>query len=473
MYTTKIGFVPSTWESWDGNAATGKLAAKMRARCLEAMRKIPGLEVVVPSEALTQDGCVGTHEEGKKTLELFKKEDVQGVIIGNMNFGHETSVGVILSGLRRDMPILHFATRSGPFTPQGNRSTDTWCGQFMTCSAIKRRGFLFEHVRTGDPEEKPFADKVESFVRACNAIARFKGARLVQIGNRPTGFESQYFSEENMERQFGQMLIPIDLDTAFMYVDAISPDDPDVKKLAKEIKGCVDTITDDLPNSLINQARYELALRKIAREHDASAMAVSCWSRLQDRYDIAACSTFARLNDQGILTACEVDVLGAATMLAFHACGLGAVPPDFIDWTDLHPTEPNTWLAWHCGNAAGSLCDPNCQKLLTTNERLALWSPRCHGALEFKLRNGPVTCGRMVEYGGEYSFFFGTGEIIDIEPKSRGAYGWVKVKDVGDWEDKMVDVGVIHHGVLIHDPKVADALEMFCKFLGIRGVRGA
>ena len=69
--------------------------------------------------------------------------------------------------------------------------------------------------------------------------------------------------------------------------------------------------------------------------------------------------------------------------------------------------------------------------------------------------------------------FFGTGEIIDISPVSRGAYGWVKVRDVGDWEDKMIETGIIHHGVLIHDPKVAEALEMFCKFMGIKSVRGA
>jgi len=473
MQTTKIGFVPSTWESWDGNDFTGKWAEKMRARCLEAFSKIPGLEIIVPSPELTEYGCVGTPDEGRKTLTLFQKEDVSGVIIGNMNFGHEVSIGTFLSGLRKDMPILHFATRSGPISEYGNRSTDTWCGQFMTASSIKRRGFAFEHIRTCNPEEKSFSVKVEAFTRACNAISCFKGARIVQIGTRPTAFESQFFSEENMQRQFGQMLIPIDLATSFSYIDAISPEAPEVKALAEEIRSEADTVTAELPNSLINQARYELALKQIAHEHEASAMAVSCWTQLQTRYDIAACSTFARLNDQGIIIACEVDVLGAATMLALNGCGLGKTPPNFIDWTDLHPTEPNTWLAWHCGVAAPSLCDPSCDKLLTSNERLALWSPKCHGTLEFKLRNGPVTCARMVEYGGVYSLFYGVGEVIDIGPMSRGAYGWVKVADVMDWEDKMIETGVIHHGVLIHDEKVAEALPMFCKFLGVTAVRGA
>ena len=40
------------------------------------------------------------------------------------------------------------------------------------------------------------------------------------------------------------------------------------------------------------------------------------------------------------------------------------------------------------------------------------------------------------------------------------------------WEQKMIDTGIIHHGALIHDDKVADALEMFCKFMDIEAVRG-
>ncbi len=473
MFTTKIGFVPSTWESWDGNDYTGKWAGKMRQRCLDAFSKIKGLEIIVPSEGLTEFGCVGTPEEGRKALELFKKEDVQGVIIANMNFGHETSVGTLLSGLRKDMPILHFSTRSGPISEQGNRSTDTWCGQFMTSSAIKRRGFKFEHIRTGNPEEQHVLDKVETFVRACTAISQFKGARFLQIGTRPTGFESQFFSEEKMQRDYGQMLIPINQDDEFEYIDAISPDDPEVLKLVEEIRAEAGIVTEELPDSLVNQARLELALTKLYKEHQASAMAVTCWERLQKTYHIAACSTFARLNNKGIVTACEVDVLGGVTMMIMNACAMGDTPSDFIDWTDLHPTEKNVWLAWHCGNAACQLCDSSSQMQLRQNERLAVWGPTCHGALEFKMKNGPVTCARMVEYNNEYSMFYGTGEVVDIPPMSRGAYAWVKVNDIGDWEDKMIETGIVHHGVLIHDPKVADALAMFCKFMGINAVKGA
>ncbi len=474
MFKTKIGFIPSNWESWDGSEFTGKWAGKMRDRCVAVLESMPGIDLIVPSKEMTADGCVSDMDDAKKTLELFKKEEIQGLIIGNMTFGMEVAVGAILSGLNKDMPIMHFCTRSAPIDSEGVRATDTWCGQFMTVSAIKRRGFKYVHINTCNPEDEVFKYKMEVFVRAICAVSMFKGARFGQVGTRPQLFESQYYSEENLQRQFSQMVVPMDLATAFSRMDAISPDDPDVKRIVGEIKSSADEIYDEVSEeALTNQARFELSLVRIKEELDVDAMAVSCWTQIQERYGISACSTFGRLNDQGIITACEVDLLGAATMWIVYCAALGENVPDFIDWTDLHPTQENVWLAWHCGNAAPSLCQPGCKTILVRNERLIQWCATCHGAKEFKLKDGDVTCARMVEYDGEYTMFFGNGEVIDIEPFVRGTYGWVKVNDLEDWETKMVENGVIHHGTLIYDKKVADVLEMFCKFLGIKAVRGA
>ena len=474
MFKTAIGFIPSNWDAWDGNSETGRWAGGMRDRCVAVMEQIPGLDLVVPSREMTGDGCVSSVEQARKVLEFFRARNIQGLIVGNMTFGMEVAVGTILSGLSRETPVLHFCTRSGPSGAAGNRSTDTWCGQFMTVSAIKRRGFTYSHIPTCNPEESAFRAGLETFVRAVCAISRFRGARLGQIGTRPMLFESQGWDEQDLQRRFGQMVVPMDLDTAFSRIDAIAPDSAEVKAKVAEIRASADEVGDvHTAASLINQARYELALIVIARELEVQAMAVSCWTRLQERFGISACSTFGRLNQQGVITACEVDLLGAATMWAVHCATLGRVVPDFIDWTDLHPTEKNVWLAWHCGNAAPCLAADGSTKRIIRNERMIQWCPNCHGAMEFALKPGPVTCSRLVEYGGEYTFFFGTGEVVEIEPKIRGAYGWVKVKDLTDWETKMVEHGVIHHGTLIHDPKVADALELFCKYLGIRAVRGA
>lgn len=473
MFKTKIGFIPSNWDAWDGNAYTGKWAGKMRDRCVNVLKNIPGIDLVVPSKDMTQDGCVSDIKEAGITLDYFKKENIQGLIVGNMTFGMEVAVSTILNGLSKDMPILHFATRSGPIDKNGSRSTDTWCGQFMTASAIKRRGFKFIHINTCNPEEDYFKGKLELYVRAVCAISKFRGAKIAQIGTRPQLFESQFWSEENMQKNFGQMVVPMDLASVYSRFDKISPHEPEVKEKVKQIKEGAELGDKYTEEDIVNQARYELALERIAKELDVNAMAVNCWTQLQERYGIASCSTFGRLNEKGIITSCEVDVLGAVTMWILYCATLGESIPDFIDWTDLHPNEENVWLAWHCGNAAASLAAKNSTKKLLRNERLIQWNPNCYGALEFRLKTGYVTCARLVEYDGEYTMFFGKGEVIDIPPFVRGAYGWVKVNDIYDWENKMIENGIIHHGVLIYDAKVIEVLDIFCKFLGIKTVKGA
>lgn len=445
----------------------------MRDRCVRVLEQIPGLDLVVPPKEMTGDGCVGTVEQAKLVLDYFKKQDVKGILLGNMTFGHEVaSVGTLINGLPSDMPIMHFCTRSGPIDDEGHRSTDTWCGQFMHTAALKRRGRKFVHLRTCNPEDDCFRRSVETFTRAVCAIAKFRGAKFGQLGTRPTIFESEAYSESAMQKEFGQMVVPMDLNSVFQRMEATSPDDPEVRRVASEITGCYEMceITDE---SLVNMARYEVALIRIAEELDVQALAVNCWTGVQERFGISACSTFGRLNDRGLITACEADLLGAVSMYAFHAAGLGLHKPDFIDWTDLHPTEPNVWLAWHCGNAPASLCAAGCKPKMYRNERMIQWNPKCHGAGEFRIAPGPVTCGRIMEYDSKFVMFFGTGEVVDIPPFVRGSYGWVKVNDVFDWEDKLVHSGMCHHATLIRDPKVADALELFCKFLGIDAVKGA
>ena len=468
MVKVKIGFIPSNWESWDG----GKWAGKMRDRCVAALADVPGLELVTPPKELTGDGCVSDVPQAKAVLEYFQREGIQGILLGNMTFGHEVSaVGTLVNGLSPELPILHFCTRSGPIE-DGHRSTDTWCGQFMTTSALKRRGRKFVHLRTCNPEDACFAEAVGIFTRAVNAVSTFRRAKFGLLGQRPQLFESQAFSEQALQKRFGQMVVPVNIDEVYDAVDAVPADDPEVHQAAEEIRAGYEMceITGD---ALVNMARYEVALLRLALALDIDAMAVTCWTGVQRRYGISLCSTFGRLNDKGLITACESDLLGAVSMWTVYQAGLGQAKPHFIDWTDLHPTEPNVWLAWHCGNAPPSACAAGCTPKMYRNERMIQWEPTCHGAGEFPLKSGPVTCARLVEYDGNYAMFFGNGEVVDMPPFIRGSYGWVKVNDVFDWEDKLVEHGIIHHGTLIHDPHVADALQLFCKFLDIEAVRGA
>jgi len=465
MNRIKIGFVPSHRVPFGEEWAKG-----MRSRCLAEMEQSPGLEVIVPDESLTENGLVRNLDEARSVLDLFRKHDVAGVMVGGMTFGHETSaVGVILSGMPQGTPVLHFATK-GQVAEDGRRPSDSWCGQFMIASAMKRRGIVFEHIPTCFPEEPIFREWVSRFTRACGATQRFRGARIGQLGARPEDFESVWWDEASLQRSFKQTVVPVDLAEIFMRLDQVSAEDEDVKMIAGEIEATAQ-MPDEGKESVATLARFEIALKRLADEKGLDAMAVNCWNQIQLRYGICTCSVLGRLTDQGYLCACEVDVYGAASMIAAHGTGLGETSPHFIDWTELHPTQKNVWLAWHCGNAPPSLCGEGCDVCIEQHSIIPIqpsWGTR-----EFKLKTGPVTCCRLVEYEGRFTMFIGSGEVVDMPPVTRGSYGWVRVNDVVDWERKMVEHGIVHHGVLIHDPDVANALMSFCKFNGIEVVLGA
>ncbi len=70
--------------------------------------------------------------------------------------------------------------------------------------------------------------------------------------------------------------------------------------------------------SVTKLARLEVALKRLADEKQMDAMAVNCWPQVQERYSISVCSVLGRLTDQGYPCACEVDVYGAASLLATH-----------------------------------------------------------------------------------------------------------------------------------------------------------
>ena len=103
-------------------------------------------------------------------------------------------------------------------------------------------------------------------------------------------------------------------------------------------------------------------------------MAVQCWPAIQRMMNISVCSTYSRLTDRGMLTACEADLLGAEAMLISYQAALGATKPHFIDWTIQHRDNPNWLLAWHCGNAPVSLA---ADKTRSRCARARTWPARC------------------------------------------------------------------------------------------------
>lgn len=461
MEKIRIGFIPAHREPFDD-----KWAVQMRKRCLDMLAKINYLEIVAPDGKLTAGGLVRDDGDADKVIRLFKDRQIQGLVIGTMTFGDEVSALSVASAFE-GLPLMLFGTREGSFTADGNRRSDSFCGTLSISSGLYRRKMPFLFAGILFPEENVFKEKMSDFVRVCAIVSGFIGARVGLVGPRPERFETCICNEDAMMLQFKQRVVPTSLLDIMQRVRAITAGSPELQKIIRAMKKEADLSVLG-GEALKNLAGLQYALSEFAGEKGLAAMGIQCWTAIQEVYGISSCYAFGRLTDAGLLTACEVDIYGALTMLVQHRAALESTRPHFIDWTIQHQEKGNVFLSWHCGNAPPSLACKGCNVNLRSHSILSkpLGEKRTVGTAEFALKPGVVTLSRLTERDGRFKMLITTGKIIQPNQELRGSWSWVQVKDLDGLYMTLVKEGFTHHASLIHGD-YSTAIKESCELMSI------
>jgi len=463
MEPIKIGFVPAHREPFDEN-----WAAQMRQRCLDAFPAGPLLEIIVPDKNLTRGGCVRDDADAEKVIDLFKEAGIDGLIIGTMTFGDEVSALSVASAFR-DCPLLLFGTKEGPFTADGNRRSDSFCGTLSVSSGLHRRQIPFMFGGIVFPEEEKFRNTLMDFLRVCAVARGFIGARIGLVGPRPERFETCIFSEDLLMGKFRQRVVPIDL-ADIMARAGEAGNASEIKAILKNMKAQAD-LSGAGADTVKNIAGLEYALAQFAADKKLSAMGVQCWTAMQSVYGISPCYAMGRMTDRGVMTSCEVDIYGALTMLIQYLASLGTTVPHFIDWTIQNQEKENVFLSWHCGNAPPSLVCKNAKVTVRYHSILgeSLGVERSVGTGEFQLNPGIVTLSRLQEQNGQFKMLIAEGKAVASRQQLRGSWCWVEVPDLDKLYTTLVKEGFTHHASLIHGD-YSQALKDACEYLGIETV---
>ena len=457
MDRIKIGFVPahrqSLSEDW---------AAQLRRRCLDVFSKIPGLDIVVPDESLTNKGFVRNNAEAETVIRFFREKGIDGLIIGTMNFGDEISTLSIATAFR-DKPQLLFGTKENEVPPCGTRISDSFCGTLSIASGLNRRQIPFIFAGLIFPEEKNFQKYVSDFVGTCSVVRGFIGAKIGLVGPRPDAFETCIYSEDAMIKQFNQRVVPTGVPELLARGSALKKDDPALKKIAREMKAETDmsALSEETKEKL---ARLEFAFKQYAAEKGISAMAIQCYPAIEMLFGVVPCYVMGKITTAGVMASCEGDLYGSLAMLVQYKAALSTTPPHFMDWTLQHPEEKNTFLAWHCGNGPVTLSGEKGKVPIT-----------CHymgpdmGTVEFQLKSGVVTLSSLQEDGGYFKMLVTKGKSVKLDGKMKGSWSWVKVPDLDNLYRTLITEGFVHHATLIHGDytqSIADA----CEIMGIEVV---
>ncbi|GLI84687.1 fucose isomerase [Rossellomorea marisflavi] len=403
-----------------------------------------GLDIkIVDLEGINEEGLLYDRSEEKEIIERFRFEQVDALFFPHCNFGTEDLVAKIAKALGK--PVLIWGPRDEAPLENGMRLRDTQCGIFATGKVLRRFNVPFSYITNSAVDSKVFERGFKNFIGAANVVKQFTDMRILQVSTRPSDFWSVICNEGELLEKFGIQIHPITLDELKKKTLSVEKEGgADLKEAVEYIKNSLDwTAVEE--SDVRRIASLKVAMKQYAAETGSAAIAIQCWSTLQDIIGIMPCLANAILTDEQIPVTCETDIHGAITSLMVQAATLNTVPTFFADITIRHPENPNGELLFHCGNFPVSLSTEDKPEL----RKHFLFEDHSPGTHEGEIKGGAMTIARFDGDHGEYSIFLGKAKGIE-GPYSRGSYVWVEVNDWPLWEEKLVKGPYIHHSTGIH-----------------------
>ena len=247
-------------------------------------------------------------------------------------------------------------------------------------------------------------DEIDQVVGLMRVAPRLHQTRILTIG-KPRGTEAACTAEQ-VKECLGAEIVPISNEQIIEAHQAI-----DLKAAEAEAErywiSRAKRIVEPSKEDIINSARLYLAVKKLMVKERAQAVTSShCMGR-----PAKGCLTFSKLNDLGLVGACEGDMDSTLTMLMFgYAFGV----PGFIS-DPVFDTSRNALIHFHC-TCATKMDGPGGKRLPFT---IRTQSDSEKGvSLDVEMRIGQVvTCAKFINLD---TMLISTGKVIEVTHDELG-----------------------------------------------------
>lgn len=358
------------------------------------------------------------------------------------------------------IPLLLWAV---PEPEQGGRlRLNSLCGVNIATYTLASVGKKFRYVY-GSPTQPGLLEGLAAQIAALRVDRLMRQARLGLVGVRPPGFYPSGFDELKLWKEIGPQIQTYNLSQVFgtAAAEVAANRVGEVREwLARHLKGMEELNETEICNA----AGSYRALSQLAEKDKLDALAVRCWPEFFVEHTSAACGVLASLAENGIVAACEADVHGAVTMLAFrHLTG----QPPFLADLVAADNQKDSVVLWHCGNAAFSLAaDPSERRAgLHANRKMALTAL-------FPLKPGPVVLARLSYTQGRYRLFLAEGEALNSPLLFQGNTAEIVPKGGAQaLLDKIIYGGFEHHLIMAYGGKeLRDGMAAWAGLIGLEVV---
>lgn len=415
----------------------------------------------------TKLGGVETYSDAQKCANLFRanRDSINGILVVLPNFGDEKGVADTVKLAELEVPILVQGYPDDLDRLNVERRRDAFCGKISVCNNLTQREIPFSvtHKHVVRPTAESFRADLEKFVAVCRVVNGLRRARIGAIGARPGAFNTVRYSEKILDAN-GISVTTVDLSEIQNGVNRLDAEAAGVKAKLAEIRGYAATA--GVPEEkLLQMAKLGVVIQDWMQANALNASAIQCWTSMQQSLGINVCTLMSMMSEDGMPSACEVDVTGVVTMYATQLAS--GKPSALVDWNNNYGDEDDKVVLFHCGNWAKSFI-PEAAIDRAPILGTIVGTENTYGAMAGRTPAGPLTYARVSTSDtlGEITAYLGEGTLTDDALDTFGTRAVAHIPNLDRLMRFICKNGFEHH-VVMNQSHTADVLtEAFTTYLG-------
>lgn len=307
-------------------------------------------KVVALGENDSKHGAVETRQEARKCADLFRahRDELDGIVVTLPNFGDERAIADTLRMAELSVPVLVQATPDTPSKMTIRDRRDSFCGKMSACNNLMQYGIPYSLTaqHTVAPGSAEFQKDLAWFLSVCRVVKGMRRLRVGAIGARPAAFNTVRYSEKILEAH-GISVETLDLSEILGRINRLKDSEACVQGKLGAIKKYVPT--QGIPDAaLMKMAKLGAVIDEWMHQTDVAISAIQCWTSLEEFFGVVPCTVMSMMSNEGLSSACEVDICGVIGMHALHLAS--GTPSALLDWNNNYADDPDKAVCFHCSN---------------------------------------------------------------------------------------------------------------------------
>ncbi len=203
--------------------------------------------------------------------------------------------------------------------------------------------------------------------------------------------------------------------------------------------------TNSIPEAaLVKMAKLGAVIHTWMRETEVTISAIQCWTSLEEFFGVVPCTVMSMMSDQGLSSACEVDVAGVVGM---HALQLASQTPSaLLDWNNNYADDPDKAVCFHCSNLPKHFFRDvrmDFQEIIAGT----VGKENTFGTCVGRVKSGPMSFARFStnDREGKMSGYVGEGEFTEDPLETFGGAGVVRIPGLQKLLRFICERGFEHH----------------------------